>query len=179
YRDPDNLVYAYMQTDGLYAARRGYSDSHVDDLIYQGRCELDPTVRRSIYFELQQIYHDDVVGIPLAQVLGRHYERTWVAGWIYNPITSIDFYQMWKDPGLIISQIEELVESGVLNAGSGNSLIRKLEAASHLIAMGNLQGAFNKLNDFIDQVNALIRSGKLSEEEGQELIDLIEGLFTT
>ncbi len=179
YRDPDNLVYAYMQTDGVYAARRGYSDSYVDYLIYKGRYELEPAVRRSVYFELQQIYHDDVVGIPIAQVLGRHYERTWVAGYVYNPITAIDFYQMWKDPGLIIPQIEELIESGVLKAGSGNSLIQKLEAASDLISRGNLQGAFHKLNDFIDQVNALIRSGKLPEEEGQYLIDLIEGLFTT
>lgn len=178
YRDPDNLVYAYMQTDGIYAARRGYSNSHVDDLIYQGRFELNPTIRRSIYFELQQIYHDDVVGIPIAQILSRHYERTWVAGYVFNPITAIDFYQMWKDPGLIIPLIEELVDSGVLTAGSGNSLIRKLEAASDLITRGNLQGAFHKLNDFIDQVNALIRSGKLPEEEGQYLIDLIEGLFT-
>ncbi|MFW9871132.1 MAG: ABC transporter substrate-binding protein, partial [Candidatus Thorarchaeota archaeon] len=117
YRDPDNLVYAYMQTDGVYAARRGYSDPYVDGLIYQGRYEIDPTVRQLVYFELQQIYHDDVVGIPIAQILRRHYERTWVAGWVYNPITSTDFYQMWKDPGLIISQIEELVESGVLKSG--------------------------------------------------------------
>ncbi|MFX1354934.1 MAG: ABC transporter substrate-binding protein [Promethearchaeota archaeon] len=97
YPDPDNLVTPFMLTGSFYYWMSGYSDPYVDDLIQQGRSELDPSARELIYFELQQIYHDDVVGIPIAQPLGRHYERTWVHGFTYNQFTPIDFYPMWID----------------------------------------------------------------------------------
>jgi len=36
---------------------------------------------------------------------------------------------------------------------------------------GNANAATNQLTAFINQVNALIRSGRLSEAQGQSLID--------
>ena len=181
YPDPDNFVTPFMETDSFFYWISGYSDPYVDDLIQQGRFELDPTARRAIYYELQQIYHDDVVGIPLAQPLGRHYERDWVQGWYYNPAASIDFYSIWKEDdnlvNMLITHVEELVDDGILKQGAGNSLIKKLESVIHLIDQGNLQGASQKMNDFIDQVEALIRSERLPVEEGQELIALAQEII--
>jgi peptide/nickel transport system substrate-binding protein len=95
YPDPDNFVMPFMESEQSYSL--GYSDPYVDDLIQQGRFEVEDSAREAIYFELQQIYHDDVVGIPIAQPLTRHYERDWVRGWYYSPYAPIDFYTIWID----------------------------------------------------------------------------------
>jgi len=57
----------------------------VDKLIDKGIITIDPTEREKIYYELQKIYYEDVPSVVLAQPLGRHWERTWVQGWYYNP----------------------------------------------------------------------------------------------
>jgi len=48
----------------------------------------------------------------------------------------------------------------------------KLEAAQASIARGNSTAAFNQLGAFINEVEALVHSGRLSSDMGQMLIDL-------
>lgn len=101
YPDPHNFVQPFMHSAGAFSAWQGYSNPTVDDLIMQGISEIDPAKRQQIYYQLQQIYHDDVPSVPIDQALGRHYERDWVHGWIYNPIwpgepALCDPYLMWK-----------------------------------------------------------------------------------
>ncbi len=177
YADPDNFVFRLLHsTQNL----NGYSDPIVDELIEAGVSTVDPAERQAIYYQLQSIYHDEVIGLPIAQPLNRHYERDWVQGWYYNPVFT-DFYSISKEDtnlvNMLISYVEELVDSEVLKPGTGNSLIKKLEEAIHLMDKGNLQGASHKLNDFIDQVEALISSGRLPMEIGQELIALAQKII--
>jgi len=101
YPDPHNFVQPFMHSAGAFSAWQGYSNPTVDNLIMQGISEIDPAKRQQIYYQLQQIYHDDVPSVPIDQALGRHYERDWVHGWIYNPIwpgepALCDPYLMWK-----------------------------------------------------------------------------------
>ena len=71
----------------------------VDSLIEKGRYSTDPEERKDIYYELQEIYYEDVPSVVIHQPLARHWERTWVQGWYYNPIyPGLYFYPLSKSP---------------------------------------------------------------------------------
>lgn len=61
-----------------------------------------------------------------------------------------------------------LVSSGAVSSGNGQALTTKLEAAQN--GSGNEHAAVNAVGAFINQVNALMKSGKLSADDGQTLI---------
>ena len=100
YPDPHNFVHPFMHSEGAFAAWQKYSDPIVDALIEGGIKETDPEKRREIYYELQRIYIEDVPGFITDQGIGRHWERTWVQGWYYNPAgpgaIGYYFYHYWK-----------------------------------------------------------------------------------
>ena len=87
----------------------------------------------------------------------------WVAVANPNPLQAIQ---------ALIDDVESLVAQGVLNRGNGNALISKLEAARKQLERGKIRPAGNEINAFINQVDALIRSRRLSPQQGQPLIDL-------
>jgi peptide/nickel transport system substrate-binding protein len=92
YPDPDNFVYPYMHSNGVYAGWSHYYNPEVDKLIEQGGIELDPAKRKEIYYRLQEIYVEDAVGRLTSQVFTRRYMRDWVKGLdFYNPIKSDAF----------------------------------------------------------------------------------------
>ncbi|MFW9823769.1 MAG: ABC transporter substrate-binding protein [Candidatus Thorarchaeota archaeon] len=176
FADPHSLVFPLLHSSQIDAQLTGYSDPLVDELILEGVSTLDPAQRQAIYYELQSIYHDEVISLPFAQPLSRHYERDWVQGWYYNLGAPTDYYSLWKEEdnlvNVLIKYVEDIVNNEVLSQGEGNSLIKKLESAIRLMDKGNLQGASQKLNDFINQVEALTMSGRLPMEIGQEFIAL-------
>ncbi|MDM7999372.1 MAG: ABC transporter substrate-binding protein [Dehalococcoidia bacterium] len=86
YPDPHNFFHPFMHSGGAYSGIQGYNNPRVDELIEEGVRETDPDARKDIYYELQQIYHDDAPGIMLAQILGRRYFQDWIKGYIFNPI---------------------------------------------------------------------------------------------
>ena len=67
--------------------------------------------------------------------------------------------------------VRDLVTAGILNQGQGNSLISKLEVAREELDKGNDIAAMNLLLAFINQVQAFVNTGRLTEFEGQPLID--------
>jgi hypothetical protein len=69
----------------------------------------------------------------------------------------------------LIDEIEALREAGVLNDGQANSLIVKLESAIKNLDKGKAKTALNNLNAFMNQVQAFIKGGVLTPEEGQSL----------
>jgi len=112
YPDPHNFLYPFMHSEGDFVRFQGYSNSTVDALIEDGLHTVDATERREIYYQLQQIYHDDCPSIPTVQPLGRHWERTWVQGWYYNPAYPGNyFYHLWKQAGLH----SDLNHDGIVN----------------------------------------------------------------
>ena len=76
----------------------------------------------------------------------------------------------------IIDLVQELVDSGTLNQGQGNSLITKIEGVIAKIEQGQTTPACNKLNAFINQVSGFINGAVLEAGEGQPLIDAAENL---
>jgi probable HAF family extracellular repeat protein len=82
---------------------------------------------------------------------------------------------LWSAPqslvGGLMEAIQELLDAGVINGGNANALISKLEGAIAQLDKGNVDPAVNKIEAFINEVEALIRSGRLTSEQGQPLID--------
>jgi YVTN family beta-propeller protein len=72
----------------------------------------------------------------------------------------------------LIGQIQSLVTANTLNQGEGNSLIAKLQAAQASIGRGNTTAACSQLESFLNEVEALVRGGRLTTLQGQELIQL-------
>lgn len=98
YPDPHNWFHPYMHTDGVFSYFQGYSDPEVDALINAGVTETDDNKRIDIYWKLGMKYFEDAVSFPTIQGLGRRWERTWVAGWYFNPIYPGTFYyHLWKE----------------------------------------------------------------------------------
>jgi peptide/nickel transport system substrate-binding protein len=98
YPDPHNFVYPYMHSTGTFSEWQAYSNPYVDDLISAGIKELDPDARRDIYYELQAIFVEDVVSIPLAQATGRSFKQVANKGWYFNVIhPGIYVYDRWKE----------------------------------------------------------------------------------
>ncbi|MFC1628973.1 hypothetical protein ACFL3H_07665 [Gemmatimonadota bacterium] len=78
----------------------------------------------------------------------------------------------------LVLEIKSLVDSGVMEQGESNSLSAKLEGAIRSMEKGNTGASINQLQAFINQIEAMIRSGRIETGKGQSLInttlDLIE-----
>jgi peptide/nickel transport system substrate-binding protein len=91
--DPHNWVQPF--TVGTYAGRQRMPQEMIDQflaLVNEGVASADPAAREQTYFELQQLHHDLVPQVTLAQVLGARYEQRWVNGWYFNPIYFGTYY---------------------------------------------------------------------------------------
>lgn len=77
----------------------------------------------------------------------------------------------------LIDRVNILADEVGLNKGEANALIKKLENALKSLEKENIQLACNQLGAFIYQVNALINSGRLTPEQGQELIDAAQSVI--
>jgi probable HAF family extracellular repeat protein len=76
----------------------------------------------------------------------------------------------------LMSAVAALVASGDLTTQEAAGLQRKLIAAQMRLEDGKPLVAANKLLDFIDQVNALIRSRRLSLAQGEALIQAAQDI---
>ncbi len=112
--------------------------------------------------------------------LGGDYSVAWAINDVGQIVgySSIDnffpYAVLWEfqhPTGTMISVIEDLVEAGEINAGQATALTAKLESAIALIEKGKLTPAGNLLQAFINQINSLIATGALSQEEGEPLIN--------
>jgi uncharacterized protein (TIGR02145 family) len=84
----------------------------------------------------------------------------------------------------LINTIEDLFEQGLLNRGSSNAFVSKIENAIRNNAKGNTKAAANQLGALINQMEAFIANGAIAEELGLFLINwakngilLFEGSF--
>ncbi len=70
----------------------------------------------------------------------------------------------------LIDHVNALVAQGAINAGNGNALTAKLSAVMQQMDRGNARAASNQLQAFINQVEALVRGGRLTPAQGEFLI---------
>lgn len=84
--DPSNWYQPY--TVGTYGDRQSMPDeirSQFAVLLEKGIGETDPEARGKIYQQAQQLYYDEVVGLPVAVATSHNYEQKWVQGRVMNP----------------------------------------------------------------------------------------------
>ncbi|MFX1484722.1 MAG: hypothetical protein ACFFCP_16215, partial [Promethearchaeota archaeon] len=77
----------------------------------------------------------------------------------------------------LYSSLQNLVDSGALGGNGAWPLKKKIRAAIDLMDRGNWFAAARKLGDFIDGVNSMMSSGRLSAEDGNALIALAQGII--
>lgn len=66
--------------------------------------------------------------------------------------------------------VADLVAAGTLSRGNGNALTSKLDAAQRQLQRGNTRAGANQLQAFINQVEALRRSGRIPASAADQLI---------
>ncbi|UCH05798.1 MAG: hypothetical protein JSW05_06440 [Candidatus Thorarchaeota archaeon] len=100
YADPDNFVFPFLHSGGVWSYFSGYNNSVMDDLIMQGRAETDPVVRQQIYNQIQELAAFDQPHIWLCS--GKEFTtfRAWLKGigLRYQPMSSYYYiYHVYKD----------------------------------------------------------------------------------
>lgn len=112
FSDPDNFARPYMHSEGDFSWFQNYylSDQspYVDQLLDWGIHNatyladgVTPNAEREwCYHELQRIYKEDVVSLPIDQVYGRYWCRTWVKNWYFNALRpGFYYYDLFKQDG--------------------------------------------------------------------------------
>jgi peptide/nickel transport system substrate-binding protein len=99
--DVHNFIFPFFHSEGDFSYFQSYYNEEVDALIMEGigpRAISDPDYRAAIYWELGNLYREEMPSLPTVQGLGRHWQKDWVKGWYYNPIYPGDyFYHLWKE----------------------------------------------------------------------------------
>ncbi|MES2459308.1 MAG: hypothetical protein V4671_01905 [Armatimonadota bacterium] len=75
------------------------------------------------------------------------------------------------------AQVEKLGTTGTLSAGNTNALLTKLTAAQNAAASGNVAAERDALTAFLNQVKALVRTGKIPTAQGAVLTGAAQAIL--
>jgi len=104
FADPDNFVRPYMHSYGDFSYFQKYWVSNgwatpgprtglnKDLLIDLGIKTPDGPEREAMYKDLDDIYIADCPSIPMAQALGRRWQKYWYKGWYYDALYPSSYY---------------------------------------------------------------------------------------
>jgi len=95
YYDPDDFTTPELHSiAGSYPIYTGYANTTIDTLIEQASKELNATKRAQLYYDMSMGCYNDTPYIWLTQPYNFHVERTWLKGWVYNPMYSTNIYAL-------------------------------------------------------------------------------------
>ena len=99
--DPHNWYQPYTATSGAYSGRAGLPadlTKQFDTILTQGVSETDPAKRGDIYKAANQLYYDQVVGVPLVLATQHSFRQRWIGGEVLNPLfPGFHYYEMFKN----------------------------------------------------------------------------------
>jgi len=102
YHDPHNWAFPLLGSQGYYSRQMDFPAevaAKLDDLIDEARVETDAAKRKALYADIQQLYYDEALMIPIDEDIGRVYMRSWVRGYTHNPARAGQYYwEMSKQP---------------------------------------------------------------------------------
>ncbi len=100
YADPDDYATAMLDSDyGVYPLFTSYRNDSINSLVRDAAAELDPTQRAALYHTMSVLVYYDVPYIWLAQTGSFHIERSWVTGYLFNPMLSgLNYWSLDKSP---------------------------------------------------------------------------------
>jgi hypothetical protein len=141
YSDLQDFMFRYMDSVGEYAMHTGYSNPTVDALLQQTAYNFNnPTILAADYGELEQIYYDDVPSVTLIVPIGTGFERDWVQGHYYNPLTTEEAADTTCDPGIYAYNLWKYnaIPGDIARLGSVNMA----DVINTLKAFGSYDGQF-------------------------------------
>jgi len=108
-------------------------NAYVDEMIENGIGALDAE-RAIIYDFLQDIYIAENPGVPLCKPVGRHWERTWITGWYYNPIyPGVGYYyHMYKETPTTWLPVDFSATDTIANLTIVNPIVQAYEGEMRL-----------------------------------------------
>ena len=123
------------------------------------------------------IASDAVIGTSVHCVITYHIENN-----LANRVSPFVPFEIWVNitPESVIEDLVEDVDDLGLNNGNTNSLSKKLEQAINNLTNEDPTDdaeACEKLQSFIDQLNAFVNAGKITQGEAGPLIDVAEALI--
>ncbi len=86
YPDPHNFAFPLLHSQGDYPPYQHFKDAEIDRLVEQARLETDPEARRRLYYKLQAREYELVPHLNIVDDLRYRTQRSWVHGWVNNPI---------------------------------------------------------------------------------------------
>ena len=98
-------------------------------------------------------------------------------GWDLHPAWQRAPAPALEQIGPLVDMVRALIVKTPLTWRAGSSLIHKLERAESFIVHGHTDMALRNLRSFIRQVNNLVSAGRLSEQNGQELVAAALGII--
>ena len=96
--DPDQHLYRYFRSDGLYNFSQYASTPTLDHLLLEGRETIDPSQRAKIYSRACQILAKQVPWIPLYWLPGLVATSSKVHGFLPEPEFNLRFDTVWIEP---------------------------------------------------------------------------------
>ena len=100
YADPQNFMQPFMHSNGYYGGYMKLQNDRIDSLIKQGIETAESDKRRAIYSQLQDIWYEDAIAIPLYQQINLRAYQDYVHGFVPNPMFTDDneiFKRLWKE----------------------------------------------------------------------------------
>ncbi|MBI4386983.1 MAG: ABC transporter substrate-binding protein [Elusimicrobia bacterium] len=100
--DPHNFAFPLMHSQGSYPFAQRYKNPQADRWVEQALDETNPEKRKKIYQRLQELEFEDVPHLLFIDQALYRVQRTWVKGWINNPVFpdapwGAYFYPMYKE----------------------------------------------------------------------------------
>jgi len=104
YADADDFMRPFMHSEGYFAYFQGYTLSNgwntpgpasgliKDELVDLAVKTPDGPERAALYKDLEDIYIEDCPSYPIAEPLGRRWQKYWVKGWYHNALYPSDYY---------------------------------------------------------------------------------------
>jgi hypothetical protein len=75
--------------------------------------------------------------------------------------------------------ISQLVANSKLGAGNANSLQKKIDAAQQQLGVNNVTPAVNQLQALLNELNAMIASGRVTTDAAAALQSMVNGVITS
>jgi hypothetical protein len=131
--------------------------------------DLDPATTGSTSSSADAINENGMI-VGSIQIDGDWLATVWTIGGDTEPTVPELFEQL-------ASAIDALLPSGTLNPGERNALESKQDNAQRFLQTGKIQPAVNLLTAFVNEVEALVRSGRLTDAEAQPLFDAAQEII--
>jgi peptide/nickel transport system substrate-binding protein len=97
YADPDDYAMPYASSIGTFSAVIWFTNSTIDSEIAQAATTLSVPARTLLYSDISWTLYKQAVYLWLGQASTFHVERTWIHGYLYNPMFSgLIYYYMSK-----------------------------------------------------------------------------------